>query len=128
MMHTQRRISVFKPSFTWLPETLLRYRNYSNYRATPELIPVELARSPARHTSIDMSKKVERTKASLARIHAVIIRFPRRPNFPPRYPPTKEKRYLSSLPTRIITISPYALMTITSMTAKQVWEIQTCAI
>ena len=120
MTRTQTRISVLRPSFAWLPETLLRYRSYSNYQATPQLIPVEPARSAARHTSIDILQRPERTKARPARIHAVIIRFHRPSNSPPRYPLTKEKGYLGSLPTRIMTISPYALMTVTSMTAKQV--------
>src|SRR6266496_1308934 len=49
-------------------------------------------------------------------------------NSPPRYPSTKEKGYLSSLLMRITMISCYTLMTITSMTARQVWRIQPCAI
>ena len=112
----------------WLPETHLRYRSYFNYRITPELIPVELARSPAQYISINILQKVEWTKERLARIHAVIIRFLHPPNFPPRYPSTNAKEHLSSLPMRILMISPFALMMITSMMIKQVWRIQICAI
>jgi hypothetical protein len=97
MMHTQTCISVFRPSFAWLPGTLLRYRNYSNYRATPELIPAELARSPAHHTSTDMLPKPARTEARLARIHAVVIRFLHPPNSPPQVSVDQRER-TSQLP------------------------------
>ena len=48
--------------------------------------------------------------------------------FPPQLSIDQRER-ISRLPsTRIMMISPYALMTITFMTAKQVWWIQTCTI
>src|SRR5437667_11923893 len=99
MMPTQSCIALSKPSFAWLPETLLRYRSYSDYLATTALIPVELARFPARHTSIDILYRVGRIEVRLQRRHAVITHFPRPPNSPLKYPLTKGQKYLDCLPT-----------------------------
>src|SRR5204863_4538941 len=125
MMPTQARISISKPLFAWLLETSPRYRSCSGYLATPALIPVELARFAARHTSIDMLYRVERTEARLQRRHTVITHFPRQPNSPLKYPPTKEQKYLDCLPTSLfITTFPGAPMTTTSAMATRVRRIQ----